>query len=143
MGLLTKIAPANVMESLSGSSAKGKPQQNAISEAGEKLWAHLSADLRSDPTNHWEHALDTAAELTQSVCGQKIPEDLQADILSNLDLLEKTLTGLKLSSSDAMPDPHTHIQKEFLGFRSNVLTTPEQIQELTRIRDESTEKVKD
>lgn len=134
---LSKVGLPNALISASGSHGKYGKQQNAISKAGEELWKSLSSDLRSDPAAYWEASRQNAEDLTSSVCGKDIPKDLQADILANLDLLEKTLMELKLSFKDGADVTEDHIRNEFLGFRSNVVASPDHIQVLTRIKEES------
>jgi hypothetical protein len=106
-----------------------------VSKAAMAIWGKLSESLVRDPSANWQHALGNAEELARSVCGQDLPPDLQADLLGNFNLLEKTLIGLNISPSKSCPDPKAHIKDQFLAFRLNIVTDSNDLKRLESIRD--------
>ncbi|MEW6204241.1 MAG: hypothetical protein AB1516_02860 [Pseudomonadota bacterium] len=121
-----------------------KPFQNegpantaGVSKAALALWKKLSASLADNPSAHWNQALSTADELARSVCGQNLPMDLQADLLGNFNLLEQTLSELKIPSSDELPDPQAFIKTRLTVMRLSIVTDAEDLRRLQSLRTHS------
>ncbi|MCE2745593.1 MAG: hypothetical protein LW710_06765 [Burkholderiales bacterium] len=106
-----------------------------VSKASMAIWTKLSENLVSDPAGNWGNALANAQELARSVCGQNLPPDLQADLLQNFKLLEKTLIGLNISPSNGCPDPKAFIKDQFLAFKLNIVTDAKDLETLESIRN--------
>lgn len=106
-----------------------------VSKAAMAIWTKLSENLVGDPSANWKEALGNAEELARSVCGQDLPPDLQADLLENFKLLEKTLIGLNISPSVSCPDPKAFIKDHFLAFKLNIVTDAKDLETLESIRN--------
>ena len=106
----SSLPPQGVAAEVAASSPSGQRSvgEGGVSKAALVIWKKLSANLAENPSANWNEALSTADELARSVCGQDLPADLQADLLENFKLLEKTLTGLSISPSESCPDPQVN-----------------------------------
>lgn len=125
---------AGVESSAHGSMGKKPVANQGVSKAALAIWGKLSENLVSDPSANWGNALSNAQELARSVCGQDLPPDLQADLLGNFKLLEQTLGGLNITSSESHPDPQAHIKDQFLAFKLNIVTDANDVRNLEGIR---------
>lgn len=103
---------------------------SGVSKAALAIWNKLSASLNADPAANWRQALDTAEELALSVCGQDLAADLQADLLGNFRLLEQTLSGLKITSTNDHPDPHTFISNRLSLLKLNIVADAQDLRKL-------------
>ncbi|MEQ9108094.1 MAG: hypothetical protein RLO04_11575 [Limnobacter sp.] len=112
-----------------------------VSKAAMAIWSKLSENLVGDPSANWKEALGNAEELARSVCGQDLPADLQADLLENFKLLEKTLTGLSISPSESCPDPQAYIKDRLLAYKLNIVTDSKDLRKLESIRDSQSNSV--
>lgn len=133
--LNSDVHAAELANNPSFGGAAGRPL--GISEAGAAIWNRLSADLKQNPSLHWQNALDTANELARSVCGQDLPEDLQSDLIGNFNLLEQTLLGLKIQSTDELASPHSHIRDLLSVLKLNVVASSKQLQTLHSLKNNS------
>lgn len=115
--------------------AKSVPKVNKTTE---KLWELLSADLRRNPEGNWKAALANADELSRSICGQDYADDeLRSDILFNINMLERTLMGLKFTSSDHPETLDQHIQQTLFKFRLSVSSSSEHIRKIEALKKDS------
>lgn len=140
VGNSPSLPPQSVVAESTGksfSSAKSMGESR-LSKATSAIWNKLSADLKQNPALHWQNALSTADELTRSVCGQDLPEDFQTDLIGNLNLLEKTLLGLKIRSADGLPVPALHLKELLSVLKLNVVTTSKQLQTLHSLKKNAT-----
>lgn len=128
------VVAESAAESPSGAKTVG---EGDLSKAASAIWNKLSADLKQNPALHWQNALSTADELARSVCGQDLPEDFQADLIGNLNLLEQTLLGLKIQSTDGLLVPGPHIKELLSVLKLNVVTTSKQLQTLHSLKKNS------
>lgn len=110
----------------------------SISKHGEKLWKHLSKDLRKNPSANWEAALANCLSLSKSLVGKEIPPQLLENILDNLEMLEKTLSGSKIGPEEKRSEIASKIQNNLLMCRIDVKTKPENLEVMmNRVREHS------
>lgn len=102
--------------------------ETSISKHGEKLWKHLSNDLRKNPSANWEAALANCLSLSKSLVGKEIPPQLLENILDNFEMLEKTLLGSKIGPQEKRGEVASKIQNGLLMCRLDVLTKPEDVE---------------
>jgi len=139
VGNSPSLTPQSVVAESAAKSPSGAKTvgEGGLSKAASAIWNKLSADLKQNPALHWQNALSTADELARSVCGQDLPEDFQADLIGNLNLLEQTLLGLKIQSTDGLLVPGPHIKELLSVLKLNVVTTSKQLETLHSLKKNS------
>lgn len=124
--------PQSIVASNAAKSFQSEASANTdgVSKAALALWKKFSASLADNPSAHWKQALSNADELARSVCGQNLAADLQADLLGNFKLLEHTLSGLKITSTNDHPDPHTFISNRLSLLKLNIVADAQDLRKL-------------
>ena len=115
--------PANIP------TGKGAVVKQGVRATVQDLWDKMSQSLVNDPELHWENALSNASDLARSVCGKDLPADLEADLIGNIALLEKTLIDLKITSSET--------DKKLLSCKLNIVADSKHLKELEEMAAKS------